>query len=295
MNNYYFIKRFDRVNYSVPELAEKLGWTEASAKVLISQYKNNVKPIPPAHAVLLAKHVLDIPARWLMSAPVLCSDKGLADYFIELFWPGAERPEYKIELNGDDVCLRLNPDLDERLLRWIESRDSYLNFGAIDRFTYETGLFNLVADDSRITLGAGGSENINRKVRQIVNIKECLSDVSLETLPLYWFAETRSFSKSDIAEIAAGLGVPEERLTDDFFFRTDDDLLMFLLHIELSDPDSRSRIIPVRASYGPVISVRDGYLKAVIRTAARYRQDLADKKIDEIQCRNLLAGIPNRA
>ncbi len=296
MNAFYLKKRREQLGLAASDIADKTGWNLNYAKSTISRYESGARLLSVEHAELLGPEVLGIPAVWLVKAPAGATNQVLAWYFAELFTPGLSEPDCYIGKDGD--VLTFAPETAETIAEWAKLLDNF-NAGLIDRFQYETALYNLIKDPASGGLKDTFNKDVCRRVRTIIDIKtasdpELPVRLELENFPVsgFWQDKPQAFSLPDICKIANALTVPTEFLTSQFFFDAEQDLIMFLLHIELTNRQSKSKIVPVSNMTDTSVQVLDPYLKAVLKRIKEERLRLADNTINHIQYINRIYKIP---
>lgn len=292
MNSFYLKKRRYKLGLTSKDIAEKMGWSLAYTKTTISRYETGERYIQPENAVQLAEKVLDIPVKWLTSAPTLADNLSLTWYLAELFTPDPLMLEVYFSKTGDS--LSFSPDVSEVIKTWGKLRDN-LAAGLIDRFEYDSALYNLVSAvetpaKSVHPRGDKWSSDICRRVRMIVNRDGAFDreiaarlEASGYSVTEFWQDTSIPLNPAGIRKIAACLRVPEPYLADQFFFDTDADLITFLVHIELTGDPARPKLVPDVTPTDVSISVKDNYLKAALKHIKAARLELAEGLIDHIQ------------
>lgn len=300
MNSFYLKKRRAQLGLSASNVAQKLGWGTNSAKSLLSRYESGDRLLSADHAVQLAEKALDIPVKWLVSVPTLADNRSLIWYLAELFTPELAKPEVYIGKDAD--TLSFSPEVSEAITSWAKLK-SNLAAGLVDRFQYETGLYNLVLSVDKFAEPTASKSNswnqdICRRVRNIINRDGCFDPeiparlaASGYSIPDFWQDTPMPGNPAGIGKLADALHVPTQYLTDQFFFDTDRDLIAFLVHIELSGDPANLKLVPEITPSNIMVRVKDPHLKAVLKRIKDAREKLANSQIDHIDYLNMLHQI----
>lgn len=300
MNSFYLKKRRTQLGLSAKDIADKLDQSEDYTRSTLSRYESGNRYMPLDTAVRLAEKALDIPVKWLVSVPTLADNRSLIWYLAELFTPDLSRPEVYIGKDAD--TLSFSPEVSEAITSWAKLK-SNLAAGLVDRFQYETGLYNLVLSVDKFAEPTASKSNswnqdICRRVRNIINRDGCFDPeiparlaASGYSIPDFWQDSALPGNPAGIGKLADALHVPAQYLTDQFFFDTDQDLIAFLVHIELSGDPANLKLVPEITPSDVKVRVKDPYLKATLKRIKDAREMLANGQIDHIEYLNMLHQI----
>ena len=279
MNGFYLRLRRNQLGLSLTKIAD-------IPPSHICRYESGERLPSMSRAEAMAD-VLGIPMKWLVSVPTLTGRLNLARYFVELSDPhGAGVNLY---ISDDAKMLFPPPDLCEKIAEWVKIKREY-DSGIIAWDEYCTVLFNLIDEQKYQTKKANLAFDVLKRGRIIVNLTEQFDPEMPARLRVNKWSHTRlwgtgieQLSLPEIERLAVALRVPVEYLTDQFFFETNDDLLAFLMHIELSNRDKKPIIIPRGDIPDVSIEIIDSYVRSLLMLIKTWQMQYAKNEINYIQ------------
>ena len=279
MNGYYLKYRRNQLGLAASSIA---GIPSSD----VYRYETGERLATMQRAELMAD-ALGIPMKWLVSVPTLTDMVSLGRYFIEMFTPGLTQVSCYLE--DDPKYLFLSPAVAEKVSEWVKIKKDF-DTGILSPDEYGKMIFGLIDEQKSQTKKANLASDVLKRARIIVNLTGAL-DPELPGRLLQndwrfskiWGTGIDKLSLPEIEQLSIALRVPVEYLTEQFFFETDDDLLAFLLHIELSNRDREPIIIPTGSIPDVKIEVNNTYLRTLFAQILPLNKQYANKEINHIQ------------
>ena len=264
------------------DLAKKAGFSNADS-VIFSKYETGVRPLDYEKLLALAK-VLNVSPRWFFKSPVVLDSNMIIEFLREL-----AESEFRFEIKltkGQYPYLVFPEEVKNKYLK--DWRDKKLAFkkgemSEEDYYNYKSNLvlYKVPSDFSDFkkveVLNEARRIRILRENRGLtandVGVKLIEADLGAHDYLSFEGGFYDTLPQSKIDKIALSLGIYPDRLTDNFFFDTEEDVVQFLLAVDLL------RDIPVLIDASLDVMIQDKKVAAFLTEWEHKAQQVADNQI----------------
>lgn len=267
---------------SKTDLAKKAGFSDVDSAAF-SKFETGKRNISYEKYLALARE-LKVSPRWFFKSPIVLDSYMIIEFLREL-----AESEFRFEIKltkGQYPYLVFPEEVKNKYLK--DWRDKKLAFkkgemSEEDYYNYKSNLvlYKIPSDFSDFkkveALNASRRIKLLRENRNItandIGVKLTAADLSVHEYLSFESGFCSVLPQAKIEAIALTLGIYPDRLTDNFFFDTEEDVVQFLLAVDLL------RDIPVLIDASLDVMIQDKKVAAFLTEWEHKAQQVADNQI----------------